>query len=215
VQGGEEARERQAYDVEVTAFNAGNVTAGAALNAVSPCFIVRLFGGEVARDFIRGEGSKVNQGGFDKLAALCVGKANQGDSGDDGMGAAGKFVENVVGISCGPRLAEDVSVESDDRVCGDDNGRADRTGSHQIDFGTGEALHKIGGGFVGVRGLVHSGRKHGERKTGIAHDFGAARRGGGENQIQENRSMGRILQTNGSRSCAEGQEKLGVWKCVD
>ena len=47
--------EGQADDVEVVAFNARDVAAGAALDGVGAGFVVRFFGGEVTRDFFVGE----------------------------------------------------------------------------------------------------------------------------------------------------------------
>ena len=43
--------ERQAHNVEVAAFDAGDVAAGAALDGVGAGFVVGLFCGQVTRDF--------------------------------------------------------------------------------------------------------------------------------------------------------------------
>lgn len=47
--------EGEADDVEIVAFDAGDVAAGAALDGVGAGFVVWLFGGEVTRDFFGGE----------------------------------------------------------------------------------------------------------------------------------------------------------------
>src|SRR5882762_7886656 len=88
-EGGEgllEAREGQADDVEVAAFDAGDVAAGAALDGVSASLIVRLAGREVAGDFFSGERGKVHQRGLDEGEPLGVGKADEGHTGDDVAG---------------------------------------------------------------------------------------------------------------------------------
>lgn len=47
-------RERQADYVEIAAFDAGDVTASAALNPIGPGFVVGFHGGEVAGNFFGG-----------------------------------------------------------------------------------------------------------------------------------------------------------------
>jgi len=50
-----DVREGQADYVEVVAFDAGDVAAGAALDGVGAGFVVGFFGGEVTRNFFGGE----------------------------------------------------------------------------------------------------------------------------------------------------------------
>src|SRR6266851_1473930 len=97
-EGGEgvvEAREGEADNVEVAAFDAGDVAAGTALDGVGAGFVVGLAGGEVAGDFFGGERGEVHQSGLDKGEALRVGEADEGDTGEDGVRKAGKFFEHV------------------------------------------------------------------------------------------------------------------------
>src|SRR5260370_31013582 len=74
-EGGEgllEAGEGQAEDVEVAAFDAGDVAAGAALDGVGAGLIVGFAGREVAKDFFSGERGKMHQRGLDEGEALAV-----------------------------------------------------------------------------------------------------------------------------------------------
>src|SRR5712692_1057689 len=89
-----EAGKRQADDVEVAAFDAGNVAAGAALDAIGAGFVVRLAGGEIPRDFLGGESSEVHERGLHEAAALDIGKADEGDAGDDRVRAAGELFQS-------------------------------------------------------------------------------------------------------------------------
>ena len=65
-QGLGDASQGEADDVEVVAFDARDVAAGAALDGVGAGFVVRLFGGEVTRDFFGGELGEMDEGGFDE-----------------------------------------------------------------------------------------------------------------------------------------------------
>ena len=65
-QGLRDVREGQADYVEVVAFDAGDVAAGAALNGVGAGFVVGLFGGEVTGDFFCGELGEMDERGFDE-----------------------------------------------------------------------------------------------------------------------------------------------------
>src|SRR5216684_2085441 len=102
-----EAGEGEAHDVEVTAFDAGNETAGTALDGVGAGFVVWFAGGEVAGDFFGIELGKMDMSRFDEGAALGVGKANEGDTGEDRVRAGGKSFEHVAGVVGGARLGED------------------------------------------------------------------------------------------------------------
>jgi hypothetical protein len=189
-----EAGEREAHDVEVTALDAGDEAAGVALNGVGAGFVMRFAGGEVADDLLAGERGKMDERGFDESAALGVGEADEGYAGDDGVGAARKFLEHMARIVRGAGLAEDETVERDDGVRSDDDRRADSARGNEFGFCFGEALDVFVGRFAGEGGFVHRGRKYDERETGIAKDFGAASGGGSEDQLHRNNSKGRILQ---------------------
>ncbi len=113
-EGGEgvvEAGKGQADDVEVAAFDARDVAAGAALDAITSSLIVGLAGRKVAVDLFRRKHGEVHQGGLDEGEPLGVGKANEGDTREDRVSAAGKFFEHVAGVVGGTGLAEDAPFE--------------------------------------------------------------------------------------------------------
>src|SRR5712692_9183103 len=178
-----EAGKRQANDVEVAAFDAGNVAAGAALDAIGAGFVVRLAGGEISGDFLGGESSEVHERGLHKGAALDVGKADEGDTGDDGVRAAGKLFQHAARVVGRERLAKDVAVEGDLGVRGDDDGWANGAGGDEVRLGVSQALNEIVRGFARVRRFVDGGGKHREMEPSIAKNPGAARRSGSENEL--------------------------------
>src|SRR5258707_4191191 len=71
-----ETREGKADDVEIAAFDARDVAAGAALDGVAACFVVGLAGGEITGDFFGGERGEMDQRGLDEREPLGVGKAD-------------------------------------------------------------------------------------------------------------------------------------------
>ncbi len=178
-----EAGKRQANDVEVTALDAGNVTAGAALNAIGASFVVRLAGGEIPGDFLGGESSEVHERGLHEGAALDIGKADEGDAGDDGVRAAGKLFQHVTGLVGRARLAKNAAVQGYFRVGGDDDGRADGAGGDKVRLGVSQALNEIVRGFARVRRFVDGGGEHREMEPSVAQDFGAAERSGSKNEL--------------------------------
>src|SRR5258708_39274140 len=99
-----ETREGQADNVEVAAFDARDVAAGAALDGVAASFVVGLAGGEVAGNFFRRERREMDQRGLDEGEALGVGKADEGDTSDNGVRETGKFFEHVAGVIGGAGL---------------------------------------------------------------------------------------------------------------
>src|SRR5260370_28653211 len=195
-EGGEgllEAGEGQADDVEVAAFDAGDVAAGAALDGVGAGLIVGFAGREVAGDFFSGERGKMHQRGLDEGEALGVGKADEGDAGDDGVGVAGKFFKHMAGVVGGAWLAENVAFEGDDGVGADDDGWADSAGSDQLGLGSGKALDEVVRGFARAGCFVNRGGEHSERETGIVKDFGTANGGGSEPVLWSSRRGGRTV----------------------
>ena len=190
-----DAGEGEANDVEVVAFDAGDVAAGAALDGVGTGFVVRLTGGEVTRDFVGGELGDVDEGGFDEGAAVGVGETDECDAGDDGVGTAGELFEHVAGVVGGAGLAEDAAFESDLGIGADDDGGASGASGNEFGFGEGQALDKVVGGFAGVRCFVDGGRENGEGESGSVEDFGAAGGGGGEDEFHDELGFleGRIL----------------------
>lgn len=174
---------RKADDIEVVAFDARDVTAGAALNSVGAGFVVRLIGCEIAGDFFARELREVDLRGLDEAAALGVGETDERDAGENGVCSAGKLFEDVARVVGGARLAEDAIVESNDRVGGDNNSWTDSTGGNEFGFCVGEALDESGGRFVGGRCFIDCGGHDRERIPRVMKDFSATRGGGGENEF--------------------------------
>jgi len=84
--------EGKADDVEVTAFDARDVAACAALDGIAAGFVVRLAGGKVAGDFFSGERGEMDQRGLHEGEPLGVRKADESDPGDDRVRKARKFL---------------------------------------------------------------------------------------------------------------------------
>src|SRR5216684_1290885 len=178
-----ETREGQADNVEVAAFDARDVAAGAALDGVAAGFVVGLAGSEITGDFFRREHGEMDQRGLDEGEALGVGKADEGDSGDDGVRKTGKFFEHVASVIGGAGLAEDVAFEGDFGVGADDDGGANGAGSDELGFGDGETLDESVDGFARVGSFVDGGREDGEGEASVAQDFGAADGSGSEDEL--------------------------------
>src|ERR1035441_7545779 len=79
-EGGDEG-DRQADDVEVAAFDAGNPAGGAALDGISASFVHRFAGGDVGLNLLVGEGEKGYGGGFG--GDFGGGCGDQRDAGED------------------------------------------------------------------------------------------------------------------------------------
>ena len=178
-----DAGEGQADNVEIVAFDARDVAAGAALDGVGAGFVVGLFSGEVAADFFGGELGEMDERGLDEASALGIGKADERDAGENRVGAAGKFFEHMACVVGGAGLAENAAFESDDGVSGEDDGGADGAGGDELGFGVGEALDVVVGGFLGEGSFVDGGRHDDEREAGVVENFGAAGGGGGEDEF--------------------------------
>jgi hypothetical protein len=178
-----DAGEGEADDIEVAAFDAGNVAAGAALDGVGAGFVKGLVGGEVAEDFFVGELGEVDEGGFDEGAALGVGEADESDAGEDRVGAAGELFEGAVSVVGRVRFAEDAAFESDDGVSCEDDGGTDGAGGDEFGFGVGEALDVFLRRFAGEGSFVDGGGEDGEGNGSAVENFGAAWGGGGEDEF--------------------------------
>jgi hypothetical protein len=110
----------------------------------------------------------MDESGFDEAAVLDVGEADEGDSGDYGVGAAGELFEHAAGFIGGTRFAQDAAFQDDNGVGGDDDGRSDGARGDEFSFRGREAQDHIVRGFAGDGRFVHRGGKHGEREAGIA-----------------------------------------------
>ena len=129
------------------------------------------------------------------------------DAGDDGVRAAGEKLKHAAGFVGRARLAEDLTVENDNSVRGNEDRRANRAGGDKVGLGVGETLDHLLRRFIGIRSFVHSGGENGERNAGIAENLGTSRRGGGKDQLHGLVLAERILQRRRSDSCAFGQKR--------
>ena len=116
VEEGGDQGDREADDVEVVAFDAGNPAGGAALDGVGSGFVHGLAGGDVDGDLLFGERAEGDGGGFG--GDLGGGCGDKGDAGDDLMGAGGEETQHAGGVGGIGRFAEDVVVKCDDGVGG-------------------------------------------------------------------------------------------------
>ena len=139
-----------------------------------------LFGPEVAGDFFSGELGEMDERGLDEAATLGVGETDEGDAGDDGMGAAGEFFEHVACIVRGAGFAKDAAFEGYDGVGGEDDGGAHGAGGNEFGFGVGEALDVIGRGFLWEGSFVDGGGHDDEGEAGVVENFGATVQAGRE-----------------------------------
>src|SRR5437879_887216 len=199
--------ERQAHHVKVAAFDAGNVAAGATLDAITACFVMCFAGREIAVDLFRGERGELHQGGLDEGASLGVRKADKGDSGEDGVREAGKLLQHAAGIVGGARLAKDVAFQSHDGVGSDDDGWANRPGRDQLSLGSGQALDEIVRGFARVRRFVNGGGHRREWYSGVAKNAGAAFRTGSKDQLHKNSGQEEYYSASAVTACALVQPK--------
>jgi hypothetical protein len=162
------------HDIEVAAFDARNVTAGASLYGVGSGLVEGLLGGEVAGELFVRERCEVHMGGFDEAVVFGVRQADERDAGHDGMGPGGQPREHRAGFVGGARLAKGLSFEEHDRVCGDDDGGAHGTGGYQLGFGVREALNQIVGGFAGDGSFINGEGEHREGQACGPKNVGAA-----------------------------------------
>ena len=119
-EGGDEG-DGQTDDIEVAAFDAGNPTGGAALDGVGAGLVHGLAGGDVGVDLFVREGEELDGGDFG--GDFGGGCGDQGDAGENAMGASGEQAEHPGGVGGAFWLAEDVVVESDGGVHAQDSER--------------------------------------------------------------------------------------------
>ncbi len=169
-----EAREGQAHDVEVAAFDTRDEAPGAALDGVGTRFVVRFAGRKVLGDLFGGKRGEVHQSGLDKGDAFGVRKTDESHTGEDGVRAAGKFFQHAARVVGRARLAEDVAVEGDLGVRRDHDGRTNSAGGDEVSFGIGKALDEVLRRFARVRRFVDGRGKHREMEACVAQNFGAA-----------------------------------------
>ena len=99
------ARQRQTDNIEIAAFDAWNVAAGASLNRIRASFIERFAGREIARNLFVRNLREVDVRCLDETAALNVGQPNQRDPGHYRMPAPGEFSKHLSCIFACTRFA--------------------------------------------------------------------------------------------------------------
>ena len=183
-EGGDEGNGK-ADDVVVAAFDAGNPAGGAALDGVGSRLVHGLAGGDIAGDVLIGKGEELDGGGF--CGYFDVVGGNEGDAGDDAMGAAGEKTEHAGGVGGVFGLAEDVIVEGYGGVGAQHLQWGRRSlvarsgfcdfGEDGFGFFAGQAGDVGDGVFVGVRVFGDVGGVDLEREAGLGEEFAAARGG--------------------------------------
>src|ERR1035437_4295566 len=121
-EGGDQGQGQADY-VEVVAFDAGDPAGGAALDGVGSCFVHGLAGGDVGGDLFVGEGEEFDGGDFGGYFGGLG--SDDGDAGDDAMGAAGEQAQHGGGVALVFGFGEDVVVEGYGGV-GAEDGQAAR-----------------------------------------------------------------------------------------
>jgi hypothetical protein len=96
------------------------------------------------------------------------------------MSAAREIFKHAARVVGRPGFAEYAAFEDHFRIGGDNDSRADGAGGNEFSFGVGQPLDEFVGRFVGIRSFVNGGGHHVESEAGVAEDFGAAGRRGGE-----------------------------------
>jgi len=181
-----EASERQSHHVEVTPLDASDKFSGTALNGVGAGFAHGLASGGIGGDLARserGEGdARGFDGGQDARAARAVREVQERESGEDAMRAAGEETEHAAGVGMRGGFAKD-AVACDDYCvrAEDDGGTADAARGGECFF-AGEAGGEASRGFAAAGRFVHGSADDAEGDAGLAEDFRAARRGGGEDE---------------------------------
>src|SRR5450432_304857 len=99
------------------------------------------------------------------------------------MGVRSQLFQRVAGVVSGARFADDAAVHGDYRIGGDDNGGGDGASGNQLGLGSSQAKDVFVRRFVGERRFVDSRRNDREGHTRVVKNFGAAWRGGGEDQL--------------------------------
>jgi len=117
----ESSSDGQADDVEIAALDARDPAGGVALDAVGAGFVEGLAAGEIVDQFGLLDDIEGDLGDFDVGERL--GRGEDGDTGHDGVGAAGEEVEHASGVSLVGGLAENLAVGHDAGVGGEDDQR--------------------------------------------------------------------------------------------
>jgi hypothetical protein len=201
---GDNARERQANHIEIAALDPWNIASGTPLNCVSARFVEGLFRREVARNFISRKLCEMNQGCLDELAAVHLRQTNERNACDNGVSAAGEQFKHMPRVIGRAGLAEDLAFQNDDRVCRQDDNRADRARHDELGLGVRKSLHELLRCFPANRRFVNGRGEDGEGNFRVTENFRSARRGGSEDKLHEGRPAGRILQSEKQNSLCFG-----------
>jgi len=168
------ASQGQADHIEVATLDTRNITACAALDGVGAGLVVRLFRSEIAGDFVGGERRKADERSLDELAPLHFRQPNEGNPGDDRMSAPGKKFEHAARIVCRTGFAQDLSIDGDHGVSGNQDRRTNRAGGGQFGLGVREALHELLGRFSRINSFIDRRGEHGKGNAGITENLSPA-----------------------------------------
>jgi len=86
----------EAHDVEEVALDTGDPAGGVALDAVGPCLVEGVAGGEIVGEVVVGDGGEEDAGGFDVRAL--VGCRDDGYASVHLMDAVGKLAEHSFSV---------------------------------------------------------------------------------------------------------------------
>ena len=144
----------QAHDVEVGALEPGDAdVAYPFLDAVGSGFVQGVVVVYVVFYLLLGEGGEGDVTGAGE--AVCEACGGEGDACYDLMGAAGEAGEHLAGFFLGTGFAQNLAVQTDDGVCGDEQfGVCEGVGAG---FLLADVLGYFGGRQVGRVGFIYSG----------------------------------------------------------
>lgn len=139
-----------------------------------------LAGGDVIRDLFVGEGEKADCGDFGGDFDAFGG--DDGNAGDDAMGATGEQTQDAGCFGGAIGLAEDVAVECDGGIGAEDHRRWGRVIDGELVedglcFVAGETSDVGDGVFIGEGIFRDVSGMDFEKEAGLGKEFAAARRG--------------------------------------
>jgi len=149
---------------------------------------------EIGLDLLRGQGLKRDMRRLVTDDETVVGRPEEGDSRQDAVTPAGQAAEHRRGVLPGFRLAEDLPVQADDRVGGDDQGireaRPDVAGFEDGRFPDEEDRIALIEGA-----LVHAAGNDAEVGEDPAEDLLPAGRPRGQDDVHDAQSRTRVTRT--------------------
>ena len=174
----------QADDVGITAFEAGDVAGGEALDGVGAGFAEGFAGGDVGVDFSGRHSGHLNVGALDAAPEIAV-KA-EADGGKDEVGAALKGGEHGDGGGCAGRLFEDPFDSGVEQYNGGVGGEHALIGGgvERSGFFAGETGDVGGGGFAVSFDFFDAAGTDLKGDTGLGEQVSAARRFAGKQEFK-------------------------------